>query len=361
MTHFDQPLSVTMPLPTSFKILWRTVKHLGLFLCLGFYSHSALAWDSVGHRLSAAVALQFISIDTRDRLLEVLAQHPRYQQDFLNQMPDSIENSDISVRAQWLLGQAAYWPDLVRGLPTDERRQYHRPTWHYTDGTWVRGSALLQGNLYLGTDAFPDRQGEPANRIINAEDAHNIVTALDYNSRVLSDSTIPATQRAVALCWVLHLIGDIHQPLHTGSLYSAHTFEDGDQGGNRIPVAVAGGAEDSELNLHSTWDRALREAGVNNSLPPIMQLISGFSTPRIMGVSSDWTAWMSESRQLLQSQTYNELIKSAVLDADDRRLEQLQQAIMLDSSYLNRMHQTARLRLGLAGLRTAIWIENNLP
>ena len=343
------------------QIFQRFTAHAVLTLVFAIPSHSALAWDSVGHRITAAVALHFTSEETRDGLLSILAAHPRYREDFLQQMPAFIESGDATARAQWLLGQAAYWPDVARGLTDGDRRRYNRPQWHYTDGSWVRGSAPLSGNLYVGISAFPEQQGELSSNVVNEDDAHNVVTALDYNTQVLSDASRPMAERAIALCWVLHLIGDIHQPLHTGSLYSAHTLVDGDRGGNRIPVQLPGGPSGRDLNLHSLWDLALREFGVSDSLPPILQQVSGFSTPRISGMTSDWTAWMGESRQILRTQVYTETMKSVVREADDRQLEELDQPIVIDSDYLNRMQRLARQRLGLAGLRLAVWFENELP
>ena len=81
----------------------------------------------------------------------------------------------------------------------------------------------------------------------------NVVIGIDYNAAVLSNASAPAPARAIALCWVLHLVGDIHQPLHTGSLYTASLFETGDRGGNAIRI--------DDSNLHSCWER-LRLAGL---------------------------------------------------------------------------------------------------
>lgn len=321
------------------------------FCLLLFLSNPAQAWDSIGHRLSAAIALQFISADTRAGLLNILSQHPRYQEDFLNAIPAFIDREDAQQLAQWLLGQAAYWPDIARGLPQAERERFNRPAWHYTDGARVRGNAPFQGNNYLGIDAFADVPGPDPATITDERAVDNIVTALDYNTRILADSGSSATERAIALCWVLHLVGDIHQPLHTGSLFTETLFAAGDRGGNAIPVA--------DTNLHSLWDRALSDEGVAAGLPAIMEQVAGFSPPRIESVASDWTAWMAESRQYLQSMVYSPAMRETILAAEaaDRRL----QPISLDSDYIAQMRQIARLRLGLAGLRLAIWFENELP
>jgi hypothetical protein len=58
----------------------------------------------------------------------------------------------------------------------------------------------------------------------------------------------------VALCWVLHLVGDVHQPLHCAALYSAD-YQEGDAGGNLFGLKVDGRAR----VLHAYWDDLLGE------------------------------------------------------------------------------------------------------
>lgn len=310
-----------------------------------------LAWDSVGHRLSAAVALEFVEPQTAEKLIRILQAHPRYQQDFLAQIPDYVDQSDNTALAQWLLGQAAYWPDIARGLPDSERQKYNRPSWHYTDGAWVRDSAPFQGNVYVGIGPFSDIEGISGDAIRSEQQVNNVVTGIDYNAAVLTDADAPPADRAIALCWVLHLIGDIHQPLHTGSLFSASLFARGDRGGNAIPIG--------ESNLHSRWDRALAEGGVAAELPLLIERVSGFTRPQIQGVESDWTAWMNESRGSLKSIVYTEAMREAIIAADGDGSELESQT--LDAAYVSQMQSISRQRLGLAGLRLAIFFENELP
>lgn len=306
----------------------------------------------MGHRLTAAVALNFVEEGTAQRLIALLEQHPRFEEDFLNAMPASIANSDNKNKQQWLLGQAAYWPDIARGLPDAERAKYNRGSWHYEQGEWIRGAAQAQGNHYIGIDPFPNVEG-PASNSIRSEDAvGNLVTAIDYNTWVVSNANLPAQQRAVALCWVLHLMGDIHQPLHTGSLYSADTFERGDLGGNRIPTG--------EMNLHARWDRALEAEGVAGNLPLAIAQVSGFNQPKIKGVESDWTQWMSESRQHLQTSVYTAEILEAAEKADTNGDDEMVSTDLPDG-YIDEMKRISIQRIGLAGLRLAIWFENTLP
>ncbi len=324
---------------------------LCLPLCATFlFSQNALAWDSVGHRLSAAVAVGFLSDSNKQQLGDILRQHPRYQQDFLDQMPASVAQSGSGQQLIWLLGQAAFWPDITRGLPDAERQKYNRANWHYIDGAWLRGKATIQGNSYVGLPAFTNIAGEAASAVRTEAQVDNVMTALDYNSELLANRQTPAAQRALALCWVLHLFGDIHQPLHVGSLYSANVFPEGDRGGNGIVT--------DDGNLHARWDRALRSAGISRSLQIILTQQNPDLDQTEQETNSDWSQWMQESRLILLESVYTQQMKSAIaeLDSSGGRLQEF----TLDANYVAMMEETARQQLALAGRRIAHWFESNL-
>ena len=310
----------------------------------------AFAWDSIGHRVSAAIASNYLSDNSKTELLKILQQHPRYQQDFTDQMPASIARGSEDVRFTWLLGQAAFWPDITRGLPDTERERYNRANWHYIDGAWLRDRAQVQGNTYIGVAPFDDITGKNARDIRSEANADNVMTALDYNTTLLANSQTLLPQRAVALCWVLHLIGDIHQPLHTGSLYSTNRFSTGDRGGNGIKT--------DGRNLHARWDRALSNQGVIQNAEAILRQHS--KTLERMGQQDykDWSLWMQESRALLLNTIYTEEMKSAIARSDDS-LDELRKFDLSDD-YVESMKYHARLRLALAGRRLAFWFEAKL-
>ena len=324
---------------------------LGLITSLTLLSlQGAFAWDSVGHRVSAAITSNYLTGNSKTELLKILQQHPRYQQDFLEQMPASIARGSEEVRFVWLLGQAAFWPDITRGLPEAERERYNRANWHYIDGAWLRGQAQIQGNTYIGVAPFDDIAGKNAQSIRNEASVDNVMAALDYNTILLTDSQASLPQRAVALCWVLHLIGDIHQPLHTGSLYSTNRFSRGDRGGN--------GIETDERNLHARWDRALNREGVNATLEAVLRQHS--TTLERIGLidDEDWSLWMHESRALLLNTAYTQEMKSAIARSDNST--QKLRKFNLNDDYVETMKYHARLRLALAGRRLASWFNAKL-
>lgn len=324
---------------------------VALFTSLAsLFMHSALAWDSVGHRLSAAIAVHYLSDGSKTELIRILQQHPRYQQDFIEQMPASIARGSEEGRIIWLLGQAAFWPDITRGLAETEREQYNRANWHYIDGAWLRGQADSQGNTYIGVLPFDDIAGQTGFDTSSAASADNVMNALDFNTALLADEQTPMPQRAVALCWVLHLVGDIHQPLHVGSLYSTQRFSNGDRGGNGI------GTDDR--NLHARWDRAISSIGVNANLEAVLEQHSTTLERMDEQDDGDWSLWMKESRALLLNTVYTEEMKSAIARTDNSN-ERLRE-FNLDDNYVSTMEYHARLRLALAGRRLALWFEDNM-
>ena len=153
------------------------------------------------------------------------------------------------------------------------------------------------------------------------------------------------------ICWILHLMGDIHQPLHTGSLFSQTVLEVGDAGCNRIST-------NPHRNLHAACDGALRDDGINASLPLVLESVAGFTNSELQNSESDWTLWMAESREILLSIVYTEEMKNAIRAADSDGTDLKDQS--LSAEYIAGMKNVSRQRLGLAGLRMAIFFEKEL-
>ena len=99
-------------------------------------------------------------------------------------------------RARFAFMQAATWPDEIRKTPDD------RPIWHYIDLPIVA----------------PGYTPSPAALVIVQPNAE---TQIGAETKLLTTASASDQERAVALCWVEHLIGDVHQPLHDVSLFSA--------------------------------------------------------------------------------------------------------------------------------------------
>ena len=70
---------------------------------------------------------------------------------------------------------------------------------------------------------------------------------------VMRDPAASNADKAIAIAWILHLSGDIHQPLHTSARVT-DTEPKGDQGGNLFLLTPEGTPRDKQVNLHWFWD-----------------------------------------------------------------------------------------------------------
>jgi hypothetical protein len=129
----------------------------------------------------------------------------------------------------------------------------------------------------------------------------NILTALDENSDILSEGYTSNTRKAIAISWLLHLFGDVHQPLHCINLYSDR-FPNGDQGGSRIAV------RDGEklTKLHSFWDNILgEEKGLSSIRNSALEIINE-NVIRDNGDRCKWSTWAKQSYDLALKHVYLE-------------------------------------------------------
>src|SRR5207248_1080686 len=93
-----------------------------------------------------------------------------------------------------------------------------------------------------------------AGKTLISPDLTNILCALKQRANDLQTRTAAAEDRAVAVCWIFHLVGDIHQPLHNVAYFSSDpAFVEGDRGGNKFGVRADG----RKWNLHAFWDDLL--------------------------------------------------------------------------------------------------------
>ena len=152
----------------------------------------ALAWGKTGHRVVAAIADTQLSGLTRAHVKEILG----------------VESLD----------EAANWPDEMRAAPEPFWQKRATP-WHYV---------TLNGITY-------DR----------APPEGDALEALNHFRAVLEDPKASLADKQLALRFVVHLVGDLHQPLHVGKCC--------DRGGNDVKVTWFG----KPTNLHAVWDSAL--------------------------------------------------------------------------------------------------------
>jgi hypothetical protein len=190
----------------------------------------ALAWNSIGHMTVAKLAYEQMDDGLKARAVALLKAHPHYETFLIAARPEGVSEPE------WAVLRAATWPDWVRskhpGIEPDPTT-FHRSPDHYI-------------NLPLIKPA--DKDQFDAERLRRELPKDNVLAALERHAKVLASSA-EAKDKAVSLCWLLHLIGDIHQPLHCVGFFSKD-FPMGDQGGNLVAVKIGGEVR----RLHTYWD-----------------------------------------------------------------------------------------------------------
>jgi len=253
---------------------------------------SAIAWHERGHMAVALIAYRHLDASKQNQIIEILKKHPHYAEFLSSEQP-----ADANAN-EWVVMRAAVWPDWVREHHKDEG--FNQPFHHYV-------------NLPIKrlTGASPAQVMEIEKNIAEAPQKPSSGQILGELPKRLDEVRDPATEekkRAIALCWVLHLVGDLHQPLHAAALYTKDSPE-GDHGGNEFYVKWNRRAE----KLHFLWDGVVgwdEFAGPMATPYGVVDLmVRDFQqrhavTPQELNVTKidDWAA---ESRDLADQEVYS--------------------------------------------------------
>lgn len=333
-------------MPVRSQIL-RQVNMSKLLLIIGLYTltvPAAFGWNHTGHRIVAEIAWRDLSGSKRAAIARLLNEHPHYRLLLATNVPEDCSTNE------WTFLNCAVWPDMVRSARGDQEKpaditKYHRSPWHYINLPYV----------------LPKDAGKisVSNFTINPT---NILWALSNNIAVLQNKRLSAEERAVALCWVAHLVGDLHQPLHAATLLS-EVFPRGDQGGNLLGVADT---SDVPLNLHSYWDQIMGSADAYDA---VAMLSDSIANARQNQPSNLWEyrknktigSWADESYGAAVSFAYCEgglkFANWRSLDSGGGRSADVPK---LRASYILNADVVARRRLALAGHRLADVIKQSL-
>jgi hypothetical protein len=245
----------------------------------------ALAWGPVGHAVIGELAEVYI-LQQDQGLQRLLARF----HDAPQQVQQALLHTELPAPGE-VLRLLANWPDIHKREPGMLSHDTQR---HYVN---------------LPHDALYDRSRHCPEGLCSIE------TLLEQRA-ILADPRASLGQRAVALAWVTHLVGDMHQPLHAGKAE--------DRGGNLFCVAWMG--ESSKLvrlngeqhcsgeNLHALWDGAIiavmaefshanEAAAYARQLQPYLQLVQASEPPLTAQSSAEWRAiverWHTETQALI--------------------------------------------------------------
>ena len=224
-------------------------------------------------------------------------------------------------QGRYLFMRASTWPDDIRksGSP------YDHPVWHYVDYP-------LQA---------PDFPLDPA-----PTDTEDVLFGINRCETVLNDHTASDTDRAAHLSWLIHLVGDLQQPLHCAAFITPeHPKPAGDRGGN-LQFFTVGGVP---VNLHWFWDCL---PGTTLDHRDLLEMAHKLETkfPRTalpeLTQTVDPKAWSLEGRAICLEAVYKHgaLAGASTAGPDDPSLPE---------GYLAAAHAVAERRVALAGYRLA--------
>lgn len=215
-----------------------SVLTLALFLVA---TQSVVAWNGTGHQVVAGIAWDNMTSAARQNAIALLQAAP------LDACLRDLFPNDprpLPVRQREFFMRASTWPDVVRPSEEDTRAciRFHRRNWHFINFFWEGVSGAT------GETAPQDREDIETPEL-------NAVERLKLLRPLVACSTpacgTPQDLRATTLAWMLHLVGDIHQPLHTSARVTTRPGEtQGDQGGNLFKL----GPHNDSPSLHSYWD-----------------------------------------------------------------------------------------------------------
>ncbi len=208
------------------------------FVCCLLFAQTLSAWNDFGHMVVAAIAYQRLTPTTRSRADALLKMNPDYDK-WIAGVPEA-------ERAETAFLIAATWPDAIKSMK-DYFNDGNQPTGK--DAARNIGYAdKLQHRYwhYIDLPFSPDgtKVVEPA--------APNAATQIAAFRKTIASPDASDELKSYDLVWLLHLVGDVHQPLHCTSRFTKDQ-PDGDAGGNLVALCAA----PCRGNLHAFWDNVL--------------------------------------------------------------------------------------------------------
>ncbi|HSD36850.1 MAG TPA: S1/P1 nuclease [Rhodocyclaceae bacterium] len=256
-------------------------------ICLNLFATSAFAWGHKGHAAIAALAQARLTPSALAQVNELLTDDlDRYEQ------PSHRKT----------LASIASWADEIRDIASPGAYS----GWH------------SHSNNVCSDKLGACRNGNCADQLV-----------IKY-AAILKDRGQSSRTRNEALKWVVHLVGDLHQPLHSGTNI--------DKG--NIPAGIIGSTVKPGTTFHSLWDTDIAVLALSSG--PLLGKISD-TTPLPADAP---TKWMMEARDVAKKSAY-EALPDFACDTH------LKTPVMVDDAYMQQAARVARVQMENAGLRLA--------
>ena len=286
---------------------------LGVVLLILCAPTLSLGWGPGGHMMVASIAFNRLNPRAKAKAQALLA------------LP--IEPTDKTNKTKDFVN-AAHWADDIRDSP---------------------GFAQFAELHFIDTSFSSD--GTP----LPALPTPNVVTALQENVAILKNPGSDQNAQAQALRFIIHFVGDIHQPLHSATRVSS-ALPKGDDGGNGVMLKVAG----RSVKLHSYWDGGIgafpRGGPGPNFAPPALSTIGPAAAQAMAGNPAtdpklklndptNFDGWAQESFALAKSTAY----------------KGMKNGVTPSAAYNTKALKVARQRVAWGGYRLAALLNSIWP
>jgi hypothetical protein len=297
---------------------------------------SAHAWGCKGHQTVGLIAERHLTPQARQLVEKLLSENP----------------IDPKLR-RWcgnatsdLMVDASTWPD-------DVRNERHNGPWHYID--IPRGKHKGSLEEYCGAEGCVTR-------------------AIEEQLAILKDKSADAVKRAEAIRYLIHFVGDMHQPLHV--------INNGDNGGNCVavkylhheplPNSQHPEREDYSPNLHQIWDTEIVERDMEVSNP---HRYADELDDKFRAESSAWEAagihvenWAWEVHERAETEVYDAFSVKIPIEpdvkpkgcSDNNQIgkRMFEKHLAADETYQARAAKAAETGLAEAGVRLAMILND---
>lgn len=298
------------------------------------------AWNETGHRIIAAIAYDNLTPQARARIDAMLRRHPDYESILTKGAPAGTAGK---ARAAFLV--ASYWPDTIRNDP----RFYDETRTNFQITPLLPGfSEMGRHTMWHYVDFNFSEDGTPIPPIETPNALGELSRLIDLVGTPGGDASMDALA-TYSLPWLIHLAGDVHNPLHTVSRYS-RGLPKGDRGGNDVWVRPAGNS--TGLNLHAYWDNL----GGTDPSPAYVDRFAGELTQEYKAknpglvVETHPETWVVEGFHNARSVAYT----------FGRENGSKEEPLGLSKSYEESAKELSRERLAAAGLRLAAVLNAQL-
>ena len=298
---------------------------------------NTLAWGPTGHMMVAAIAWRQMRPEVRREAARLLQRNPDYAT-----WTDGVPPWDRGAVAFIL---ASNWPDAMKRDHNYDNSEGQHPRLGARSGQNIGYADLLQHRYWHFYNTPFSADGTRTRR----PDAVNALTQIELFTRGIRGSADDSV-RSYDLVWLIHLVGDVHQPLHATERFDAQD-PDGDEGGNRVHLCSAaqmkrGNLAKCRAELHALWDDA---PGANRGVAAARRKAAKLGPPdAALASDGDPRHWVDESFRAARQWAYAPPV--GIGDGP----------FVLTPQYRRNARAIARARLALAGARLANLLNQNL-